>query len=60
MITIFVIYHKTFENTNIFTADENEVASIIKKFETDWPDTVGEWFYRKINQGEMFHADMNQ
>ena len=30
MLTIYVIYHETYENTNVFTTDKNKIDEIIK------------------------------
>lgn len=58
-MVIYVIYHKTFENTNVFTTDIDKIDKIVKKLESDFEDTVGEWRCRKLVEHRMFEADMN-
>jgi hypothetical protein len=58
-ISIFVIFHDTFDGTNIFTTDETKIPQIIKKMEKKYEDTNGQWHYRKITEGEEFEAEMN-
>ena len=58
-IVIYVIYHKTFENTNVFTTDKDKIDEIVKKLESEIEDTVGEWRCRKLIEHRMFEADMN-
>jgi len=60
MLTIYVIYHETYENTNIFTTDKNKIDEIIKKLIKKYDDTEGEWNYREITEETEFDADMNQ
>ena len=58
-INIYVIYHKTFENTNIFTTDESKITEIINKQTEKNEDTIGEWKYRTIVENIEFQADMD-
>ena len=59
MIRIYVIYHSTFENTNIFTTEINKIFTLIEIQENKYPETKGEWSYREIAEEEEFDADMN-
>jgi len=59
MATIYVIFHETFENTNIFTLDFSKVETIINEMETKYPDTNGEWRYRAIEENKEFEASFN-
>jgi len=59
MIRIYVIYHSTFENTNIFTTEINKIFTLIDIQENKYPETKGEWSYREITEEEEFDADMN-
>jgi hypothetical protein len=59
MIKIYVIFHKTFENTNLFTTDKNKVFTIIERMENKYEETKGEWNYREITEEEEFEADVS-
>jgi hypothetical protein len=59
MSVIYVIFHITFEDTNVFTLDESKITEIIQKQTEKRPGTIGEWRWRKIVEGEDFEADMN-
>ena len=59
MITIYIIFHKTFENTNIFTTDEYKITEIIEKLIEKNKGTHGEWSYRKIVENTEFTAVMD-
>lgn len=59
MITIYVIYHTTYENTNVFTLDESKITEIIQKQCEKYEGTVGMWHWRKIVEEEEFDADMS-
>ena len=59
MTTIYVIFHVTFENANVFTLNEREITKIIQRQTEKYEDTVGEWRWRKIVEGEEFEAEMN-
>lgn len=58
MVTIYVIYHITFENSNIFTTNKNKINDIIKKQEEKYKDTIGEWKYVEIVEETEFEADI--
>jgi hypothetical protein len=58
-MVIYVIYHKTFENTNVFTTDKNKIDEIVKTLVSKYEDTKGEWRCRKIIEHRMFEADMD-
>lgn len=58
MLKIYVIYHETFENTNVFTTDKNKIDEIISQLEIKYKDTEGKWKYREIIENEEFQADM--
>lgn len=57
-IIIYVIYHSTFENSNIFTTNKNKINDIIKKQEEKYKDTIGEWKYIEIIEETEFEADI--
>lgn len=57
-ITIYVITHKTFEDTNVFTTDKNEIPDIIARMEAEYEDTEGEWSYTKLVEGRKFEAQI--
>jgi len=52
MLKIYVIYHETFENTNVFTTDKNKIDEIISQLEIKYKDTEGKWKYREIIENE--------
>jgi len=58
MITIYIIYHLTFENTNVFTTDKNKIKDLIKLQEEKYKDTTGELKYREIIEEVEFEADV--
>ena len=56
----YVIYHKTFTNTNVITTDENQINIIINHLINKYQSTnENEWFVREILEGEEFEADMD-
>jgi hypothetical protein len=59
MITIYVIFHLTFDDTNVFTTDEGKIEEIIQRLSKKYENTVGEWRWRKIVEEEEFDAEMN-
>ena len=59
MLTIYVIYHKSFENTNVFTTDESKIPEIIRMLTEKYDETEGEWRYRKLVENKEFEADMD-
>lgn len=59
MATIYVIFHETFENTNVFTLDFSRVNTIIQEMETKYPDTNGEWKFIAIEENVEFEAVFN-
>lgn len=59
MITIYVIYHTSFENTNIFTTDFNKINTLIEYMAKKTYTDIHEWKYKKIIEEESFQADMS-
>ena len=59
MISIYVIFHLTFENSNVFTTDESKITEIIQRLTEKYEDTDGQWRWRKIVEEEEFDAEMN-
>ena len=59
MISIYVIFHLTFENSNVFTTDESKITEIIQRLTKKYKDTDGQWRWRKIVEEEEFDAEMN-
>jgi hypothetical protein len=59
MISIYVIFHLTFENSNVFTTDESKITEIIQRLTKKYEDTDGQWRWRKIVEEEEFDAEMN-
>lgn len=58
MLTIYVIYHRTYENTNVFTTDESKIYEMIRKLEEKYEETDGEWSYMKLVENVEFEACM--
>ncbi len=60
MITIYVVIHNTFENTNVFfTKKEDAVEYINTVIPTKYPDEPKEvWRIREIVEGQEFGGDM--
>jgi hypothetical protein len=57
-MTIYVIKHKTFENTNVFTTDKMKIPSIIARMESQCEGTEGKWSYTTLVEGVCFEADI--
>ena len=55
-IPLYVIYHKTFENTNVITTDKNNINRIVQQLVLDNESTEGEWLCRKLIEHRMFEA----
>ncbi len=58
-IEIYVIYHKSFEDTNIFTTKYNQITYFINKLAEKTNTKKSEWQFRVIREQEMFEADMS-
>jgi hypothetical protein len=59
MLTIYVIYHITFENTNIFTTDKNRIEELTKKMAEKYETKLSDWYVRTIVEENDFEADMD-
>jgi hypothetical protein len=53
---IFIIFHETFENTNIFTTNKERIPFLIQKMEEKYSDTKGEWKFKEIKEETEFEA----
>lgn len=58
-MTIYVIHHKTYENTNVFTTDKDQVDDIVKQLVLEHEGTEGQWYCRKLIEHRKFEADMD-
>jgi hypothetical protein len=58
-IPIYVIYHTTFESTNVMTTDKNNIDKIVQTLVSDNEGTEGEWRCRKLIEHRLFDADVN-
>jgi hypothetical protein len=58
-IPIYVIYHKTYENTNVMTTDKNNIDKIVQTLVSDNEGTEGEWRCRKLIEHRLFEGDVN-
>jgi hypothetical protein len=56
---IFIVYHSTFEDTNVFTLTleeaKNQILSLSKETNTD----ISEWNVRKLKEGVKFGGDLS-
>ena len=59
MLTIYVIYHITFENTNIFTTDPKRIPELIKQQVEKYETEISEWYVRELIEETVFEADMD-
>jgi hypothetical protein len=57
-IIIYIIYHSTYENTNIFTTNKNKINDIIKTQEEKYKNTIGEWKYTELVEETEFEGDI--
>jgi hypothetical protein len=63
-ITIYVIYHKTFDDQNVFTTDCNKIQPIIEQKTIDLLSSgitdakADDWSYRQLIEEQPFGADM--
>lgn len=61
---IYVIHHETFEDTNVFTTQFEEIESMIEMMREMMREKIGtptersEWKYRAISELTIFQADM--
>lgn len=53
---IYVVYHRTFDDTNIFFTDINKAQAKVKEFKALYND---EFYIKVIKEGETFYANMN-
>jgi hypothetical protein len=59
MVNIYVIYHLTLDNANIFTLDKEKIAQLIQLQTEKYEGTTGQWRYRQICEEEEFLGKMN-
>lgn len=57
MATIYIIFHDTYENTNVFTLDFSKVKTMMRAMEDNYPGTEGEWNYKAIEENKQFEAN---
>ena len=55
---IWVIFHDTFEDTNIFTTNFNETSDIIKKLSRETGTWSSEWNIRILQEGIKFNIPL--
>lgn len=59
-ITIFVAYHDTLEDTNVFFTKRENAEQFIKKMNNAGiSDDISEWSIIEIREGRTFGADMS-
>ena len=55
---IWVIFHDTFEDTNIFTTNFNETSDSIKKLSRETGTWSSEWNIRILQEGIKFNIPL--
>jgi hypothetical protein len=58
MVVIYIIYHHSREDTNVFTTDETKIPLIIRDLSLKYNTKTTEWSYEKIYEGQEFEAKM--
>lgn len=61
MITIYIIYHTAYEDTNIFTTDKTKIQEIIQRQTEKYPLSIedGDWKWREIVEETEFQGDLS-
>ncbi len=59
-ITIYIVYHKTFENTNVFFTTKEKALQYIEKVAlVKYPEEeITDWNIRELEEGCEFDAQM--
>ena len=57
-VKIYVVVHRTFEETNIFFTDYSDAEKRIHQLVQDTETDVSEWKIITIIEGEPFEADI--
>jgi hypothetical protein len=60
MLTIYVIYHNTFEDTNIFFLNLQEAKDGIARLANETETDLSEWNIRKLQEGTKFGGDLTE
>lgn len=55
---IWIIYHNTLENTNIFVTNPDDIDNVIENLCNDTKTDISEWKIRVLEEGVKFCADM--
>jgi len=58
MITIYIIYHVTFENTNMFTTNPERIENLKSYLAKKTYTPIEEWKVKQIKEEEEFQADL--
>ncbi len=58
MVKIYVVYHNTFEDTNVFFTDYNKAQEMLNDLANNTDTKRTEWKIRVLREGELFEADM--
>jgi hypothetical protein len=56
---IFIVYHNTFEDTNIFTLTLEEAKNQILSLSKETDTNILEWNVRKLKEGVKFGGDLS-
>ena len=60
-MNIYVVYHITYENSNVFFTNKEVAIKYVNEVVTKlYPNSkLEEWFLREIEEGVEFNADMS-
>ena len=58
MLSIYVVYHNTFEDTNVFFLSIEEAKNYISQMAQETETEVTEWSIRRLQEGVKFGGDL--
>lgn len=56
---IYIVYHNTYENTNFFYVNKENALKRMIEIAKDTETNILDWNIKKIEEGELFEADLN-
>jgi len=60
MLTIYVVYHKTFDDTNVFFSSLQEARDGITQLAQETETDVSEWNIRRLREEVKFGGDLTE
>jgi hypothetical protein len=60
MLTIYVVYHNTLEDTNVFFLSLQEARDSITQLAQETETDVSEWNIRRLREGVKFGGDLTE